>query len=142
MLGIQIQSLIARALDDDNHCIMASIDLSSAFGVVNTNLLLKRLKVVGLPEDLVALIEIWLTDRMLYVELNGLTSIFFDSKSGTIQGSTLGPILYAIFVVPLFELMDLFNFLDDNFTLSVSKKLKPSNLNINTQGGGHGGRAV
>ena len=120
-LGIQIQSIIARALDEDNHTIMASIDLSSAFDVVNIELLLKRLRVVGLPDSLVALIEIWLTDRVFYVEVNGMTSIFYDSKSGTIQGSILGPILYAIFVAPLFDLTDLLNFADDNFTLSSSK---------------------
>ena len=33
----------------------------------------------------------------------------------------MGPILYAIFVAPLFDLADIFNFADDNFTLSISK---------------------
>ena len=99
---------------------MASIDLSSAFDVVNIGLLLKRLRVVGLPADLVALIEIWLNKRNFYVEVNGATSIFYDSNHGTIQGSILGPILYAIFVAPLFDLTDLFNFADDNFSLAVS----------------------
>ena len=72
-----MQSLIARALDEDKHCIMASIDLSSAFDVVNYDLLLKRLRVVGLPADLVALVEIWLKNRNFYVKVNGRTSIFF-----------------------------------------------------------------
>ena len=35
----------------------------------------------------------------------------------TIQGSILGPILYAIFVSPLFDLADLTNFADDNFII-------------------------
>ena len=74
-LGIQIQCLMSRALDEDNHCIIASFDLSSAFDVVNISLLLKRLRVVGLPVELVALIEIWLTDRVFYVEVNGTSSI-------------------------------------------------------------------
>ena len=112
---------MARALDEDKHCIMASVDLSSAFDVVNIKLLLKRLRIVGLPADLVALIEIWLSNIMFYVEVNGLTSNFQQSDSGTIQGSILGPILYAIFVAPLFDLTDLYNFADDNFTLSSSK---------------------
>ena len=120
-LGILLQSLVARALDEDKHCIMASVDLSSAFDVVNIKLLLKRLRIVGLPADLVALIEIWLSNRMFYVEVNGLTSNFQQSDSGTIQGSILGPILYAIFVAPLFDLTDLYNFADDNFTLSSSQ---------------------
>ena len=55
---------------------------------------------------------------MFYVEANGLNSKFYDIKSGTIQGSILGPILYAIYVSPLFDLTDLSNFADDNFALT------------------------
>jgi hypothetical protein len=38
-LGLKIQSLIARALDDDKFVLMASLDLSAAFDVVNTQML-------------------------------------------------------------------------------------------------------
>ena len=69
---------------------------------------------------MVALIEIWLTNQNLYVEVNGMSSIFYESNSRTIEGSILGQILYAIFIAPLFDLMNLFNFVDDNFTLSIS----------------------
>ena len=43
-LALQLQSIMARALDDDNYVLMASLDLSAAFDVVNINLLMKRLK--------------------------------------------------------------------------------------------------
>ena len=48
-------------------------------------------------------------------------SCFYPLNSGTIQGSILGPILYAIYVAPLFDLTDLSNFADDNFALTWSK---------------------
>ena len=54
---LQISCLNHR--DDDNIAIMASLDLSSAFDMVNVDLLLKRMKLMGLPDDLVSLIEIW-----------------------------------------------------------------------------------
>ena len=117
-LGLQIQSLIARALDDSNYVLMASVDLSAAFDVVNIDLLIERLRIIGLPSDVVDLIECWLKNRSFYVEVNGLNSMFYDINSGTIQGSILGPILYAIYVSPLFDLADLSNFADDNFALS------------------------
>ena len=120
-LGIQIQSLISRALDEDEYVCMASIDLSSAFDVVNKDLLLKRMRMVGLPEDVISLIRVWLGNRMFYVETNGQTSNFFESNFGTVQGSILGPILYAIFVSPLFDLTELYTFADDNFSLSSSQ---------------------
>ena len=58
--GLLIQSIIARALDDDNYVALASIDLSSAIDIVDVQLLLKRLRITGLPVDVVNLIEIWL----------------------------------------------------------------------------------
>ena len=97
---------------------MSSIDLSAAFDVVNINLLIDRLRVIGLPGDIVDLIKIWLENRSFCVEVNGLNSLFYDVSSGTIQGSILGPILYAIYVSPLFDLTDLSNFADDNFAIT------------------------
>ena len=57
---------------------------------------------------------------MFYVEINGLNSKFYDISTGTIQGSILGPILYTIYVSPLFDLTDLSNFADDNFALTMN----------------------
>ena len=83
---------------------MASLDLSAAFDVVNIDLLLKRLVTVGLPDDIAGLMEIWLRNRMFYVQVADHTSIFHEINSGTIQGSILGPILYAIYVAPLYDI--------------------------------------
>ena len=58
-----LQSLITRALDDDDFVALASIDLSAAFDIVDVNLLIKKLVILGLPNDVVKLIEIWLKER-------------------------------------------------------------------------------
>ena len=67
--GLILQSLIARALDDDCYVALAGIDLSAAFDVVDVvvdvELLIKRLKILGLPVDVIALIKIWLRERFL-----------------------------------------------------------------------------
>ena len=52
---------------------MASLDLSEAFDVVNTKLLLKRLKIIGLPSDVIGMIKIWPEERSLYVSVDGET---------------------------------------------------------------------
>ena len=96
---------------------MASIDLSAAFDVVNIELLIKRLKLIGIPKDVVELIKIWLKNRLFYVDIDGDCSFLKTSDTGTIQGSRLGPILYAIFVSPLFDLEKLTNYADDNFAV-------------------------
>ncbi len=41
---LHLQSIIARALDNNEYVLLSSFDLSSAFDVVDINLLLKRLK--------------------------------------------------------------------------------------------------
>ena len=58
--GLAIQSALARALDQGNFAVVANIDLSSAFDLVNINLLIKRMRIIGLPKDVVDLVEIWL----------------------------------------------------------------------------------
>ena len=67
--------------------------------------------------NLTNLIRDWLLDRTFYVQVGDDCSALFDSNVGTIQGSVLGPILYALFVSPLFDLTQLTNFADDNFYL-------------------------
>ena len=54
-----LQSLIARALDNDCYVALAGIDLSAAFDVVDIDPLVKRLQTFGLPNDIVQLIKIW-----------------------------------------------------------------------------------
>ena len=57
-IGLILQSLISNALIENKFALMASLDLSAAFDVVNIGLLRKRLDIVGIPADVVSLIEI------------------------------------------------------------------------------------
>jgi hypothetical protein len=94
---------------------MASLDLSTAFDMVNIDLLIKRLRILGIPSDLVDLIKVWLSYHSFYVSINNDNSILFELASGTVQGWILGIILCAIYVSPLFHLQDLTNLANDNF---------------------------
>ena len=76
-LSLQVQSLIARALDEDNYALITSID---------------RLRLIGLPVDLVDLIEVWLRDQYFYYNVSDHNSYLNQINSGTMQGSNLGPI--------------------------------------------------
>ena len=119
--GLRIQSLIARAVDDDMSALMASLDLSAAFDVVNIELLLERLKILGLPPDVVTLIDVWLKGRYFYVSLDGDNSFVHESNTGTVQGSILGPILFSLFVSPLIDLAKITLFADDNYVIVWNK---------------------
>ena len=43
---------------------------------------------------------------------------------GTVQGSIHGPILYAIFVSPIFDMQDLIKFANDNFIIKSYKEVE------------------
>ena len=100
---------------------MASLDLSAAFDVVNVELLLKRMRIIGLPPDIIELVSNWLSNRCFYVSLVGSNSLIYECNVGTVQGSILGPVLYAIFMSPLLDLTDITLFADDNYALVWNK---------------------
>ena len=56
--------------------------------------------------------------------------MLINFSRGTIQGSILGPILYEICVSPLFNVANLTNFADENFTLKWSININDLIQNI------------
>ena len=111
-------------MDTDCYVAMSSLDLTAAFDLVNLDLLLKRMRIMGIPEDLLQLLEIWLRQRSFYVEASGQTSTILESDVGTIQGSILGPILYALFIRPLYRITKVTTFADDNYIIKCNKEKK------------------
>lgn len=79
------------------------------------------MKIAGFPLDIIQLLHSWLSDREFYIEINNVRSILKRNDHGTIQGTVLGPILYSIFVRPIFDLLDLTTFADDNYVLERDK---------------------
>ena len=69
--GLVIQTVLAKALDHGNFVLLASLDLSSAFDVVNIDLLIKRLMKIGISKDVVDLIKIWPNERSYYTRVRG-----------------------------------------------------------------------
>ena len=57
--GLTLQSIIAREMDMDSYVACSSLDLSAAFDLVNLDLLVKRLIIMGIPDDVIQLLEIW-----------------------------------------------------------------------------------
>ena len=124
MAGLTLQSIIAREMDMDAYVACSSLDLSAAFDLVNLDLLVKRLRIMGIPDDVILLLEIWLRQRSFYVEANGRNSTILENDVGTIQGSILGPILYALFIRPLYKITKVTTFADDNYVIKSNKEKK------------------
>ena len=66
---LEIQSEIATHCDEGNYAIVASIDMTAAFDVVNHELLIKQLRIMGIPHELVTVIKIGLRTASFSVKL-------------------------------------------------------------------------
>ena len=117
--GIEIQTTISQRCDDNEYVTVTSLDLTAAFDVIDHRLLIRRLRNIGLPSLLVNIIEDWLSERMFYCAIRSDTSDFRKLTHGTVQGSILGPILFAIFVSPMEDLdVNVVKFADDNYIIN------------------------
>ena len=90
------QGIQSNQLSQENWMrIISSLDLSAAFDLVDLDLLLTRLKIMGIPNDILSLLNIWLRNRYFYVQATNDNSRIYDIDIGTaqVQGSILGPIL-------------------------------------------------
>ena len=121
--AIEIQTRISGWCDENEYVTVTSLDLTAAFDVVDHGLLMKRLSQVGIPKILTNVIKEWLKDRQFYCEVGAQVSKLINITHGTVQGSILGPILFAIFISPLEKVVKyLVTFADDNFVLNHHKQ--------------------
>jgi len=127
---LQIQAKITEALEENKISSLISLDLSAAFDVVDHELLISRMVSTGIPVDITNLVKTWLTEREAYVEVNGETSYFFKVKKGTVQGSILGPVLFAIFVKNVFEIEPVTIYADDNYLVCDGDNINELKTNV------------
>ena len=99
--GFGCQSTLLRLLEDwrkafDNHECVAAIlmDLSKAFDCLPHGLLIAKLRAYGLSEEVVELLESYLSDRSQQFRLGTLEKPF----KGVPMGSILGPLHFNIFL--------------------------------------------
>ena len=89
---------IKSLLDDNQFVCGIFIDLEKAFDTVNHNILCDKLNYYGLRGNVNKLIKSYLTNRTQFVTINGQESETRDIICGVPQGSSLGPLLFLIYI--------------------------------------------
>lgn len=73
-------------------------DFAKAFDKVNHDVLLKKLRRFGFSEKLISLFISYFRDRKQYVVYENVESEQYNVFSSVCQGSTLGPLLFVLFI--------------------------------------------
>ena len=133
---INLTEHIRHLLDNGQYVCGIFVDLEKAFDTVNHKILCEKLNFYGLRGNVNKLIQSYLDNRKQYVYLNGFESEVKDVSCGVPQGSSLGPLLFLLYIndfrLCLSETMS-GHFADDTFIIYNSKKPKTIETIINTE---------
>ena len=96
--------------EEENHpTCMALLDFSKAFDTLNHEMLLAKLKYMGVSEDGVNLLKNYLFDRQSCVMISQQSqkqcSEFIPFNRGVPQGSVLSPLLFSIYVADMYKII-------------------------------------
>ena len=135
-LILSITEHIRGLLDTGNYVCEIFVDLEKAFDTVNHKILCEKLNHYGLRGNVNKLIQSYLSNRKQYVSLNGFDSEIKNLNCGVPQGSSLGPLLFLIYINDFRLCLNETNsghFADDIFIMYSGKKLKTIETIVNTE---------
>ena len=122
--ALNFLSKIYESLNNNLHSIGIFLDFKNAFDTVNYNILLKKLSLYGIRGVANDWFRSYLSNRQQRVKLNNTYSDFKSTNVGVPQGSTLGPLLFLVYVNDIHKASKLFDFtlFADDTSLTISNK--------------------
>ena len=133
---ISITEHIRERLDLGYYVCGVFVDLEKAFDTVNHKILCDKLNYYGLRGNINKLIQSYLANRNQYVSLNGFDSEIKNLNIGVPQGSSLGPLLFLIYINDFRLCLNKTisgHFADDTFVMYSNKQLKTIETVVNTE---------
>ena len=131
---ISLTEYIRSKLDSGEYVCGVFVDLEKAFDTVHHDILCRKLEKYGLRGNINKLLKSYLNGRKQYVSINGIDSEIKDVTCGVPQGSSLGPLLFLIYINDFRNCLDetgCGHFADDTFIIFSSKTPKSIETIVN-----------
>ena len=93
---VNVTDNILKAIDEKAASLLVLLDMSKAFDSLNHNLLLRKLRKLGLNTSAASWFSSYLSSRYQRVRYEDSVSELLPLTNGVPQGSILGPVPYCL----------------------------------------------
>lgn len=123
---------VYNSINNNEYIKLCYIDLKKAFDTVSHNILLTKMESLGVCNRELQWFRNYLTDRFQHVTVNSTLSQGLWVECGVPQGSTLGPLLFIIYINDLTSYItnNVILFADDTVVYSADKNYNTAVSNL------------